>query len=314
MKMMLAGIALAGMLVAFTAWAEGNPARGEGAAQGTVSIGVDADPTGNTATSLGPIDSCVSVRSGDTFQVDIFVTDVVDLLAWETYFSYDMTVVKITDRDVMMFQAANPGSQVFDASEGLPDIDGRNRIAAADISEPPAPDSGSGVLARLTLEAVGSGVSPASLSPIDVNGDGIIDYGPFLRDAQGTSVGDADGDGFFDGPIINAEIAVDTACPGGTSVASSTPTPVPPSQTPSASPTHVTTPTETETPTATPPVASPTATAAVASPTPGGPASTKDEGSAWTGGPAIIGYVLGGLAVVLVAGAAFVVGRGRRAG
>jgi hypothetical protein len=314
MKMMLAGIALAGMMVAFAAWAEGNPARGEGAAQGTVSIGVDADPTGNTATSLGPIDSCVSVSSGETFQVDIFVTDVVDLLAWETYFSYDMAVVKITDRDVMMFQAANPDSQVFDVSEGLPDIDGRYRIAAADISEPPAPDSGSGVLARLTLEAVGSGVSPASLSPVDVNGDGKIDYGPFLRDAQGESVGDADGDGFFDGPIVNAEIAVDMACPGGTPVASPTATTVSPSQTPSASPTHATTPTDTETPTATPSMASPTPTATAASPTPGGPAATDDEGSAWTGVPAIIGYVLGGLAVVLVAGAALVVGRGRRAG
>jgi len=305
---------LAAMVSALAASTGGVLARGHSVAQEAVTIGVDADPTGNTATSLGPIDTCVSVSSGDTFQVDVFATDVVDLLAWETYFSYDMAVIKITDRDVMMFQTGNPGSQVFDASEGLPDIDGRHRIAAADISEPPAPDSGSGVLARLTLEAVGSGVSPASLSPVDVNGDGTIEYGPFLRDSQGRSVGDVDGDGFFDGPIANAQIAIDTACPGGTPVASPTAPAVSPSQTPSASPTHETTPTETETPTATPPVASPTATAAVASPTPGAPAATEDEGSAWTGSPAIIGYVLGGLAAVLVAGTALLVVRRRRAG
>ncbi len=314
MKMMLAGAALAGVVLALTASAGGVLTRGYSAAQEGVTIGVDADPTGNTATSLGAIDSCLSVNTDDTFQVDVFVADVVDLLAWETYFSYDMTVIKVADRDVMMFQAANPGSEVFDVSEGLPDIDGRYRIAAADIAEPPAPDSGSGVLARLTLEAVGSGVSPASLSPIDVTGDGTMDLGPVLRDSEGRLMGDVDGDSFFDGPIANAQIAVDTACPAGTPVASPTPPPVSPVQTPSASPTGETTPTETQTPTVTPPAASPTATAVLASPTPSGPAATEDEGSAWTGGPAIIGYVLGGLAAVVLAGAALLVARRRRAG
>jgi hypothetical protein len=308
MRMMLAGAALTGMMLALAASAEGVLARGYSTAQEAVTIGVDVDPTGNTTTSLGPTDACISVSTGDAFQVDLFVTDVVELLAWETYFSYDMTVIKITDRDVMMFQAANPGSEVFDGSEGLPDIDGWYRIAAADIAEPPAPDSGSGVLARLTLEAIGSGVSPASLSPIDTNGDGTIELGPVLRDSQGRLMGDVDGDSFFDGPIAKAQIAVDTACPGGSPVASPTAPPVSPSQTPSASPTGETT------PTATAPVASPTATAVLASPTPGGSAATEDEGSAWTGGPAIIGYVLGGLAAVLVVAAVLVIVRGRRAG
>jgi len=307
MRMMLASAALTAMMLALAASAGGVLARGHGVAQEAVTIGVDVEPAGNTVTSLGPIDSCISVSSGDTFQVDLFVTDIVDLLAWEVYFSYDMTLIKITDRDVMMFQAANPDSQVFDLSEGLPDLDGRYDIAAADIADPPALDSGSGVLARLTLEAIGSGVSPASLSPFDLNGDGTMDRGPLLRDFEGSPVGDVDEDKLFDGPIANAQIAIDTACPSGTPSASPTASPVSPSQTPSASPTSETTPTETQRPTATPPVASPT---------PGGTAATEDGGSAWTGGPAIIGYVLGGLAVVfvLLGGVALLVVRRRLGG
>jgi len=258
------------------------------------------------------MDSCVSVTSGDTFDVDVFVTDVADLLAWETYFVYDMSVINIVSRDVMMFQAANSGSNVFDVSEGLPDIDGQYGVAAVDLAEPPAPDSGSGVLARLTLKAVGAGISPASLSPVDVNSDGTIDLGPWLKDFQGEPISDPDGDGFFDGPIVNAQIAVNAPCPGGTPVASPTahaasPTPTsaisPTPERPPGSPTPETTPTIVQTVPATPPSASPT---------PGSLVPTEDEGSAWTGGPAIIGYILGGLAAVLLGGAVLLaIGRRR---
>jgi hypothetical protein len=145
---------------------------GESTAQGPTSIGVDADPAGNTATSLGPIDSCVSVSTGDTFDVDIFVADVVDLLAWEVYFVYDSSIISIVDHDVHMFQAVDGESNIFDFSEVLPDLDARYGVAAADLADPPAPDSGSGVLAHLTLKAEGPGVSPASIPLIDVNNDG----------------------------------------------------------------------------------------------------------------------------------------------
>lgn len=302
MKVPLAAAVLAGVMLAAIAGTDGAFGRTESAAQVSIAIGIDADPAGNTATSLDPIDSCVSVSNGETFQVDLFATDVVDLLAWEAYFTYDMTIVNILDRDVEMFQAANPGSNVFDVSEGLPDIDGWYRVAAADLAEPPAPDSGSGVLARLTLKAVGPGVSPASLSPIDLNGDGTIDLGPFLNDFQGEPILDLDRDGFFDGPIANAQIAVDTACPGGTPAASPTAHAASPTPTSATSPTPAGPP-GSPTPETTPPLAQTvTATPPPASPTPGSPGATEDEGSPWTGGPAIIGYALGGLAVLLVAG------------
>lgn len=286
---------------------------GESTAQTRSSIGVDADPAGNTATSLGPIDPCVSVSTGDTFDVDILIADVVDLLAWEVYFVYDGSIISIVDHDVHMFQAADGESNVFDLSEVLPDLDARYGVAAADLADPPAPDSGTGVLARLTLKAVGPGISPASVPPIDVNDDGKIDLGPFLNNVRGDPIDDVDDDGFFDGQIFAAQIAVDTACP-----ADGVPTPTRAAATPSptspASPTAETTPAVTETATVTPPAASPTPTAEVASPTPGGPFTTEDEGSTWTGLPWIVGYVVAGLAVLLVAAVALVAVTRRRAG
>jgi hypothetical protein len=300
MKMKFAGGVLAGLLLAAAASLAAVLAGGETAAQAPVTMGVDADPTGNTATSLGPIESCVSVSTGDTFQVDLFITDVTDLVAWEAYFEYDMTVVNIIDRDVMMFQAADPRSRVFDLSEGLPDIDGRFRMTVADIAEPRAPESGSGVLARLTLKAVGAGVSPANLFLLDIDSDGKRDAGPFLTSAAGKPIGDVDGNGVFDGPISQAQIAVDTACSATTASPSPTAPVASPSPTPSTPATLKATATPIRTPTATPPPASPTATA------------PEDGKSASAGGPPwLIVAVAGSVAALAAGGAALVYVRRR---
>lgn len=176
-------------------------------------LSVDADPTGNEATALGPRNSCISVASGDSFDIDIVISDVENLLAWELYFEYDPMIVKILKRDVRLFQSANRGSSVFDVSEGLPDNDGLYRLAAADTADPISPDSGSGVLARLTFVAIGPGISTASLARRDLNGDGKLDIGPFLRNTDAKPIGDDDGDTLFDNVSGAAQIAVDSPCP-----------------------------------------------------------------------------------------------------
>ena len=303
-----AGVLLAAALLATAMLAGIVVGGGESTAQTRTSIGVDANPAANAATSLGPIDSCMSVSTGDTFDVDIFITDVTDLLAWEVYFVYDGSIINIVDHDVQMFQAANEGSNIFDLSEVLPDLDARYGLAAADLADPPAPDSGSGVLARLTLKAVAPGISPASVPLIDFDNNGTMDLGPFLSDMHGNPIDDLNNDTFFDGQISAAQIAVDTACPPEGVVATPTRTAASPSPTSPASPTVKATPGVPKTATA-----SPTATAVVASPTPGERPPTENGDSTWTGRPWVIGYVVGGLAVLLAGGVALLAVTRRRA-
>ncbi|UCH87877.1 MAG: hypothetical protein JSU97_02765 [Dehalococcoidia bacterium] len=130
-------------------------------------VGVDVEPSGNTATSLGTIDDCLSVSSGTTFDVDIFVEGATHLRVWNVAFRYDPSVVTVVDRDIQMLLAANPGSNVVDSSYGDPSAGGSYELTASDVSEEEsAHETGSGVLVRLTFTAVGSGLSPAALSEV----------------------------------------------------------------------------------------------------------------------------------------------------
>ena len=182
-------------------------------AQGETAMGIDANPSANTATSLGEIQSCVAAAPGEGFAVDIYVKEVTELLAWEVYVEYDAQLVEVADRDVDQFLGANAGSNVYDVSERLPDSDGLYRVAAADTSDPPTPDSGSGVLARLTLRARAPGTGVLGIAFRDLNDDGTPDLGPFFRNVSGEPIDDTNGDTFFDGPSQNARVTVGGECP-----------------------------------------------------------------------------------------------------
>jgi hypothetical protein len=181
------------------------------AAQDGPSIGIDTAPAGNDRTSLGEIQPCVSVQEGDTFSVDIFIRDVEELLAWQVYLEFDPEVVEVTGRDVEMFLAGNPGSSVLDASgrSGQPQL---YEVSAADTSDPPTPDSGSGVLARLELSALGEGATDLTLISRDIDGDGADDIGPLLKNVDAETIGDTDDDTIFDGPVENAQVVVGGPC------------------------------------------------------------------------------------------------------
>jgi len=181
-------------------------------AQGDTAIGVDVGVDDNSPTSVGSVESCVSVRKDDTFTVDLFVSDVEDLLGWETYVAYDSTVVQVVDRDVQMFQAADSGSSVFNASEAVPgNDDGLFRVAATDTRNPPVGDSGSGVLAKLTLKAISEGTTSLDAGPTDRDGDEKPDFGTTLTDVSGEHIGDDDGDSFFDGAVTVPDVFVDVS-------------------------------------------------------------------------------------------------------
>jgi hypothetical protein len=236
----------------------------------TLSLGVDADPTGNTATSLGAIQSCRQVNVGDTFDIDIWVKDVSDLGAFTAWLTYDYTILETTEQYIKdFFLGSSPGSAVMDWS----DLHTASLafLAAWDMNES-AVESGSGVLCRLTLHAVGPGISPItlekspsskvprlvdalgnSLGPTtgesDNDGDGLYGEDPVDgTDNDGDGAVDEDPpDGAFDGPIFNGQIAVGQACPAPTPTPTTTPA-ASPTPTPTPTPTPASTPTPTPTP------------------------------------------------------------------
>jgi hypothetical protein len=194
---------------------------------GSTQLAVDAITTGNGATSIGTIDECATVNVGETFQVDIVIKGVQNLLAWQAPITFDSTILQIEDRNVKLFLAASSGSQVLDASQQTPNDTGDYQAAAVDTSDPPSsPASGDGVLVRLTMLAKASGTSKVSIKPVDLNGDGVPDQGILLRNKDAAVIGDTNGDTIFDGPVADAEIHVGGQCPnGGGQVAQTSPSP-----------------------------------------------------------------------------------------
>lgn len=196
-------VAGVGLLLTLAALATLAVGQGESAAQPPApptTMGFDADPTGNTPTSLGAIDACVSVATGQSFDIDVFVTDVAPMAGWAAIFTFDGSIVRVVAVDVNLFLAAATGSAVGSLSDPLPDSSGRYVVAGIDLGAE-SQESGSGVLGRLTLEAVGPGVSQLGLGE------------PELIDIDANYIGDTDGDDYFDGPMLNAEIRVDQSCP-----------------------------------------------------------------------------------------------------
>ena len=207
-------LAAAGLALLLLSYQRGAAQEASVAAQKPTLVGLDTDTEGNSAASLGVIDSCVSVDVGELFPVDIYVGNVSNLLGWEVYLRYDQSRLEIVHSDVRLFLSSRTGSNVIDVSDPLPNRSGLYRLAAADIASPAALESGSGVLARLVLQAKEAGGSPVSLPYLDFNTDGTYDLGPRLIGPSGLEMGDADGDGFFDGPIDTARVVVGSSCDG----------------------------------------------------------------------------------------------------
>ncbi len=201
-KLLAAAVAAALVMTAAAGWTASG---GQGTTQASpgVEVGVDADPAGNTDTSLGSIETSRTVACGDTFDVDIYVKDVTNLLVWTLALMYDPNVLYVTNRDILMFLDSSPGSEVDDISYGDRGLGGGYELGARDDAEPAAPDSGSGVLARLTILAVEKGAS--SLSP---GRETLFDYRPGQTPPFGT---------ITVGPKLDAQITVSGGtCPSDT--------------------------------------------------------------------------------------------------
>lgn len=177
-------------------------------AQSQVQIGIDVVSNG----SANSADTCTLVSSGDLIDIDIYVNNVTDLKAWEAYLHFEEDKLEFVSADPKVFLQSNP----LTVSEALPR--GRHFIGATVKSA--AAESGSGVLARVTLKATASGLAMVDLPTQDVDGDGQFEIGPLLTTTGGGHPGDTNGDGIFDGQLAPAFIAIDTSCSGA-------PTPAP---------------------------------------------------------------------------------------
>lgn len=182
-------------------------------AQGSTSLAIDPDPSGNENTVLGVTNGCHSVEVDELFDVDIIINNVESLLAFEMYVAFDGGLLEVHDRNVKRFLAGNTGSNVIDASNRLPSPS-PYRVSGVDISDPPTPDSGSGILARLTFQALAEGEASLEFATVDFDEDGVPDLGTLLRDSDGNPIGDGDDeDVYFDGDARGAVVNVGTECP-----------------------------------------------------------------------------------------------------
>jgi hypothetical protein len=214
-------------------------------ADNSTTIGIYMQPGNGTASSAGDGQGCVSVKAGDNFNADVFITNTDPLTEWEFRVDYDPSIVSLESAD-FNYLLVESGGQIY-KSDFEQEKPGRIFLAAAD---PHSPDGGSGVLTRLHLKALSDGASSLQITKDPSY------FGPRLLGAGGAIVGDTNGDGIFDGNLSGGSIAVGRSC------APATPSPAPTSRPGQASPTP----------------ASATATAAPAGSDPGSGGSTTAPG------------------------------------
>lgn len=162
-------------------------------------ISIDTQVEGNSAAEVGTTQSCVAMSGGTNIDIDVVIEDIHDLASFEMTLVYDPAKVKVVAVDVNQFLASLAGSNVVNLSGSLPDSSGSYTIGARDDALT-GPDH-SGILVRVTLQAVGTGIADIAISSVR------------LINTGGAALGDHNGDGIYDGIINNATLAIDQVCP-----------------------------------------------------------------------------------------------------
>ncbi len=174
---------------------------------------IDMDPAGapaNTATSLGSRQTCAGINANnildadedataDTLAVDVTVTNIpafAPMIAFNYVLNYNETALSVQTADHNFLLQANGAAQLFDASEPLPDNDNNGIWQASVLDVNIIPETGSGVLTRLTISSDASAVQGVYLLTVT---DAVI-----LDPASAANQPDA---------INNAAIAVNQPCP-----------------------------------------------------------------------------------------------------
>jgi hypothetical protein len=155
----------------------------------------------NTATVVEPVDGCISAGQGALFDIDVVIEGVANISGFQADLLYDPSVLKVNAIDYG-FLLSSTGSGVLDFGSDTPDTDGEVLLSAAmfNLLSIIGAD-GDGVLARVSLQAIGPGTSPLDIADVK------------LSDPDGNSILPVDGNNFYAGPINDGAVAIDTACP-----------------------------------------------------------------------------------------------------
>ena len=210
------------------------------AGQGAPTIAIDMEITGNDDSTVGAIQDCAELSQvGDTLTFDLVIQGIdaaTGIAGYQVDIDYDPSVIQINSVIDVDAAGSDPPSDVtilsrIESGGGpgfLPvsefvepglrvDDDGSFTVAAADGTAFPADrhEDGEGVLARITIETVGTGISNLIIGGPAGGADGNPDT--IIIGGAGQFAGAA-------APVksvLNAAVAVDTAC---TPPAPSTPT------------------------------------------------------------------------------------------
>jgi hypothetical protein len=180
-------------------------------------LALDVNTQGNTATSLGPLDGCARVEPGGRIDVDYVVDAIPDdraLIGFQVEIRYNPDLLEVVAVDYDLMLAAVGSYQPFgggDLTDPLPDSDGSYNLVVLDMaSQTENPDQGTqeanvergpGVLARITFQGKGSGVSEVNIGYDPLNGGAY----PLTLDTQGEIV--------ITDKIGGASVAVGQDCP-----------------------------------------------------------------------------------------------------
>jgi hypothetical protein len=187
------------------------------------------DIAGNNDSNVGVIDDCAKIpKVGDTLTFDLVVQNIdpaVRIAGYQVDIDYDPDVIHITSAVTSDPAGSTPpnnvtivsripssaGAGFVSLTEGLlPDTDGSFTVAIADgTGNPPPPDNhedGEGVLARITVEAVGTGISDLIIPGPSGGPDGVSDL--IIIGGAGPSQGEP----IAVDKVFNAAVSVDAPC------------------------------------------------------------------------------------------------------
>jgi len=220
---------LALAVVAMALWlgpAAGDPAE---ANHSNVTVGIDTDTLGNSALALGSFQTCRVISVNQVIDVDLYVQNLSDIVAFESYIKYDQTKIEITrpgaggqyadSSSRFLLQLAQPapptgpGNNFTSTSEALPDTanPGEYRVGGFDQNSTPGnqdPDPvgdthKDGVLLRLQIKGTAAGFTSLTITP----------HGP--SNGLGVNIGDTSSPSQDVGDGPDADVFVDNVINGG---------------------------------------------------------------------------------------------------